>query len=319
MTQDAVHTLADDSLNVSRSNDTGNPFDDAENVTVKTLTFPANVQVPIIASLPSLHSSDSSISPIASSSTNNTSSTSTHITDVTPTPIQWTAADLRMSPIPLYLHYPFHPKQLIDYLLSILYPDANSQNRLIYTPPLESLHTHPFPIHLRAFIQTPEPPIPPEAFSQHAPIGTGRRVTRVLVAESSTDCQSPAAARTSLAKSVLSRWTEVDAICAKYTVLSALYSLSGPALESVSRGMKAMAQAGATERRVRLWQLQGVVDGLCEFDLRLETFLLEAGSVELECWIQCVEAGLGLRMEVRERWAEVYGDAGNFLREAYAG
>jgi hypothetical protein len=83
--------------------------------------------------------------------------------------------------------------------------------------------------------------------------------------------------------------------------------------------MKAMAQAGEMERQVRLWQLQGVVDELCEFDLRLETFLLEAGCVELECWIQCVEVGLGLGMEVRERWAEVYGDAGNFLRDAYVG
>jgi hypothetical protein len=107
MTQDVVHTLAGDSLNVSHSNDTGNPFHDAENVTVKTLTFPANVQVPIIASLPSLHSSDSSMSPSSSNSTNSTSSTSTYINDATPTPIQWTAADLRMSPFPLYLHYPF--------------------------------------------------------------------------------------------------------------------------------------------------------------------------------------------------------------------
>jgi hypothetical protein len=107
----------------------------------------------------------------------------------------------------------------------------------------------------------------------------------------------------------------VHAICAKYTVLSHLFVLPLAQLHSLHRGMKAMAQAGETERWVRLWQLQSVVDELCEFDLRLETFLLEAGREELETWIECTEVGLGLRKEERERWAGVYGEAGAFLRE----
>lgn len=161
----------------------------------------------------------------------------------------------------------------------------------------------------------PESHIPPEAFSRHAPIGTGRPVTCVLLAESDKECGS-SEARKSLARSVLERRAEVHAICAKYTVLSHLYLLPLVQLQSIHRGMKAMAQAGETERWVRLWQLQCVVDELCEFDLRLETFLLEAGREELETWIECTEVGLELGKGEREGWAGIYDEAGAFLREA---
>lgn len=110
----------------------------------------------------------------------------------------------------------------------------------------------------------------------------------------------------------------MSAICARYTVLSALYELPLPNLQSVLRGMRAMGQANEAERGVRLWQLQGVVDELCEFDLRLETFLLEAGMEELGSWIKWVEAGLGFGQEEREGWSRIHKGAVGFLREVWA-
>ena len=205
----------------------------------------------------------------------------------------------------------------IDYLLGIMYPDLVIQNRLVFSPPLGSLQHLSRPIRLQLFAYIPDQPVSPEAFGQDVSIGTGRSVSKVLLAESGDHCYSEAEARKSLANSMLRDYATVDAIYSKYNVMNALYLLPQASLESVLRGMRGMLTSSGREWCVRLWQLQNVVDHTCEFDLRLEAFLLKAGFAELGNWIACVEVGLRLGREEREAWAEVYGEAGAFLKEIY--
>lgn len=191
-------------------------------------------------------------------------------------------------------------------------------NQLVFSPPLEALQHMQGPTHLQLFVHIPDQPIPAAAFSRHAPIGTGRPISKTLLAESDLKCEPPASARESLAKSLLSDRATVNSICAKYTVMGALYAYPQVQLESVGRGIRAMAAASDGERRDRLWQLQGVVDEMWDFEPRLETYLLEVGGGELDAWVRCVEVGLGLGKEDREMWADVYREAGRFLKGACA-
>jgi hypothetical protein len=89
-------TLHKEPVIIHDNNDTINPFDDP--VQAKTLTFPADISVPTMALLPSLHSPDSSLSSPSSASSTATALGSSTTTLASPphTLIKWTAADLSM-------------------------------------------------------------------------------------------------------------------------------------------------------------------------------------------------------------------------------
>lgn len=94
MSTDSNLALHGEPIIVSDSTDNISPFDDPiniDNFEVKTLTFPADVTVPIIASSPSRDSPNSSVS-------SNSSTARTSKVTIIPTPIKWSDADLSKAP-----------------------------------------------------------------------------------------------------------------------------------------------------------------------------------------------------------------------------
>jgi hypothetical protein len=199
------------------------------------------------------------------------------------------------------------------YLLSCLLPDLLLTNGLFFSPPLEDLHAHSSPVHLRLFKKTPVAVPPHEAFSKYAPIGTGRPCSSVLLAESDKRCKTADAARTSLAFNILQNNAFAAYILDRYNVLTTLYTSSSLTLLSLHRGIIEMLGVSESEWLERLEQMLGQVDGSCVLDARMEVFLLGMGRVETEEWVGIVEVILGMGEEDKRVWAEVYGDAAAFL------
>ncbi|KAF1844698.1 uncharacterized protein K460DRAFT_96833 [Cucurbitaria berberidis CBS 394.84] len=270
----------------------------------KTASRLDNVAVPILDAVQAFPtwSPQSSVSTLSIVSTAPTSPT----TDTFNAPIQWNNADLM-------------------YLLSCTMPDELLANQLIFSPPLEDLRTITCLIHLQLFRRTPTTPPPPEAFSKHAPIGTGRPCSSVLVAESDKKCGSTTEARRSLAKKLLSSMRVVGGAVDMYNVLVTLHRLSTPTLYSIYRSLILMTAVSDREWSERLQQLRGLVDGCdavesvdftCTVEARLEVFFLEVGVGQLERWIRSVGVALALGRRGRKVWADVYGDAAAFLGRA---
>ncbi|KAF2878302.1 hypothetical protein BDV95DRAFT_600967 [Massariosphaeria phaeospora] len=270
----------------------------------KTLSFPDHFEVPAITSLPSTSSlsPQSSITSLADYNTEIEPPLERHRTS---TAFEWTDADL-------------------NYLLSILYADQVIQKCLVFTPPLETLHTQPCPIHLQLHVRVPIQPVPAAAFGAHLPIGTGRPISRHLVAESAQNCTSAPRARKSLAASLLSSPCSIAVIITRYKLLAALYSIPDYALLSIKRGMRAMMgvseleseSVSESERSARLRQMKGVVDDSWDFEPRMEKYLLEAGMDEVKEWIAWTETGAWLQAHVRAQWAVTYRECGEFLESA---
>ncbi|KAF2710895.1 hypothetical protein K504DRAFT_532631 [Pleomassaria siparia CBS 279.74] len=277
-----------------------NPFEDPgyiiDDVAAKTLIFPSEFAVPIINAALSHHSLDSSPYSTAQS----LESTCTSITSFIPTPITWGVEDLK-------------------YLLNIIHPGLWRQNFLVFKPPLETLQHEQPPFYIQLWVCVPNQPIPAEAYSLQTPISTVRPSSWYPLAHSDWGCASLNSALKSLAKSLLSDGDAVDKLCTKYTTMWTLYTYQERSLQSVLRGMRAMGRADDEERGTRLCQLSGVVDESCEYELRLEHYLLEVGIGGLDEWVQFVETGLRLGEEERARWGVVYGEVVMFLREAALG
>ncbi|KAH7073554.1 hypothetical protein BKA63DRAFT_603917 [Paraphoma chrysanthemicola] len=199
------------------------------------------------------------------------------------------------------------------YLLTCLHPNLLLSSHLFFSPPLESLPHTPSPIHLRLYKTLPHATIPRAAYSKHLPIGTGRPVTKLLVAESSPSCTSATEARASFAKNLLAKQDHAAYMLDKYNVLSAVYASSTTTLHSLQRGMIEMLGVSAPEWVERLEQLRGWVDGECGLEAKMEVFLLGVGRGETEEWVGVVEGAVGLDGVERERWADVYGDAAGWL------
>jgi hypothetical protein len=231
------------------------------------------------------------------------------------TPIQWRNVDLSSSSC--HLRHPNLTNTV--YLLSCLLPDLLLTNQLVFTPLLDHLHIHPCPIHLQLFKKLPVVPPPLEAYSKHAPIGTGRPRSKLLVVESDKNCTSAEHARASLAKNLFSYHAFISYILDKYNVLTTLYTCSNSTLLSLQRGMIEMLGVPELEWSQRLEQLDGQVDGACVLEARLEVFLLGVGRDETEEWVRTVMLAMEMEEKDRRIWAEVYGDAAEFLWRAVGG
>lgn len=216
---------------------------------------------------------------------------------------------------------------ITEYLLSVLCPNKMFFDDFIFEPPLEELQGASSPVQLHLYVCVPYQ-IPPEAYSASAPIGTGRPISKAFVA-SSKSCSSPSEARQSLAEALLADRDAFSFVAARFTLLSTLYSLPMASIAGIKRGMAAMAQTSASELSARLKQLRDAgVNHSWEFDAQLERLLLEemfplkqksllrGGMWQLQMWIGCVEVALWLSQERREFFAEVYGEAGAFLKTA---
>ncbi|KAL5114199.1 hypothetical protein ACEQ8H_007901 [Pleosporales sp. CAS-2024a] len=175
----------------------------AESIHDQTALLKPTVQVPILDPLPHLTawSRQSSISPTSSTSSRTLASFR---------PIAWTNADLM-------------------YLISCLLPNMLLTSSLVFSPPLAALPTTRYPIHLQLYMTLPAAAAaaaaapPRQAFSKHAPVGTGRpQSVLLLVAESNAKCTSPTAARTCLAHNLLAHQNLVASTLDKYNVLAAL-------------------------------------------------------------------------------------------------
>jgi hypothetical protein len=199
------------------------------------------------------------------------------------------------------------------FLLSCLFPDLLLTNDLFFSPPLEDLHAHSSPIHLRLSKKIPLVGPPPEAFSKHAPIGTGRPRSSILLAESDARCKTAEAARASLAYNILKNNAFAAYMLDRCSVLATLYTCSNDTLLSLYRGMVEMMGVSELEWFGRQEQLHGQVDGACTFEARIEVFLLGVGRLETEEWVGIVEFCMDMGERDRGVWAEVYGDAAAFL------
>lgn len=199
------------------------------------------------------------------------------------------------------------------YLLSCLHPDLLLTSQLIFSPPLDDLPTTPSPIHLRLYKTLPIVAAPPSAYSKHAPIGTGRPRSKLLIAESAKRCRTADDARRSLAESLLANQQHAAYMLDKYNVLAALYTSSTPTLRSLQRGMVEMLGVAEEEWCERLEQLGGRVDGACSLEARMEVFLLGVGMAETEEWVRSMDMVVGMEEGERSAWAEVYEDAAEFL------
>jgi hypothetical protein len=199
------------------------------------------------------------------------------------------------------------------YLLSCLLPDLLLHSQLIFSPRLPDLPTTSSTIHLRLFKKVPAAGIPPEAFSEYAPIGTGRPQTRLLIAESHSKCKTPEAARLSLATNILANTGFVTYMLDKYNVLTTLYASSTATLLSLQRGMIEMLGVEETEWVQRFEQLEGKVDEGCTLEARLEVFWLGVGMMEMEDWVGVLDTAVGMSEGEKRVWGGVYGDAARFL------
>lgn len=112
----------------------------------------------------------------------------------------------------------------------------------------------------------------------------------------------------------------------KYNVRFTLHdNLPTSTLGSIYRGLVLMSTISDTEWVGRLDQLRGMVkgryvvpgvDSSCGVEARLEIYFLKMGVQELEGWSRTVGVALALGGRERRAWAEVYWDAGEFLRQA---
>jgi hypothetical protein len=202
------------------------------------------------------------------------------------------------------------------YLLSCLLPGLLLTNDLFFSPPLEDIHAHASPIHLRLFKKVPLILPPREVFSKHSPIGTGRPRSSLLLAESDPQCPTPEIARASLAFNILRNNPFPAYMLDRYNVLATLYTSSTDTLRSLYRGMIEMLGVPDAEWCERLQQMAGVVDGACVLEARMEVFLLGMGRCETEDWVGILE--FVMEMEERDRGVcgEVYRDAAGFLGRA---
>ncbi|KAH7089880.1 hypothetical protein FB567DRAFT_627156 [Paraphoma chrysanthemicola] len=254
---------------------TGDPFSDCftidttDQVHHSTAFNKPTIEVPILDPLPHL----TPWSPQSSLSTPSTTSSSTEASF--DDPITWSNADLL-------------------YLLTCLHSTLLLSSHLIFTPPLASLHDTPTPIHLRLYKTLPHTPIPRAAYSKHLPIGTGRPITKLLIAESSPACTSARDARTSLATNLLANQNHAAYMLDKYNVLNALHASTTTTLRALQRGMIEMLGVSAAEWVERLDQLGGWVDGECGLEARMEVFLLGVGRAETEEWVGVVEGAMGM-------------------------
>ncbi|KNG48738.1 hypothetical protein TW65_04480 [Stemphylium lycopersici] len=266
---------------------------------------PTAVMVPCLNSSPSSDNSSASPHSSDSASTAPTSPASDGIEG----PILWRNCDL-------------------IYLIGILQAEERTSSTFIFTPSLEDLDHATLPIHLQLHKRT-SVSIPPgfEAYvySKHAPIGTGRPTSRILIAESSHPCRNPFEARRSLAGALLSNSYAVNAEMNKCNVIYSLHCTTVPALESMLRAMYLMMTIPDAEWLSRLAQLRGMVDGkfvvpgvgdACTLQAQIEYYLLDAGRGGLDGWIKCLGMCLNLGDEGRRAWAQVYGDAARFLARA---
>jgi len=207
------------------------------------------------------------------------------------------------------------------YLLSILYPSLLLTDRLLFSPPLENLCTS---THIRLYQKTHSNPPPSEAYSAHAPIGTGRSYSRMLLADSGPRA-TLAQAQRALAHALLSDTAAVNHALNHFNVLSALYSLPTDTLRSVYSGVQLMARVSDVEWNARWrhlrgwcdggWRVQGV-DERCGVEARLEVFFLSAGREGLRAWAERIGVVNGLGEGERRAWSGVYGEAAGFLARA---
>jgi hypothetical protein len=202
------------------------------------------------------------------------------------------------------------------YLLSCLHPNLLITNTLVFSPPLNNLPDTPSPIHLQLFRTIPVIAATPEAYSKHAPIGTGRPKSRILLAESHSKCYDAPAARRGLVKNLLGGSDFVAYMFDKYNVLATLYSSETDTLLSLKRGMIEMLGTGENEWYERVQQLWGEVDESCTLDAQMEIFLLGVGRDEVEEWVRTVEGTMNMERGERESWARAYADAAAFLGRA---
>jgi hypothetical protein len=203
------------------------------------------------------------------------------------------------------------------YLLSCLHPHHLLTDTLFFDPPLEDLPATASPIRLQLFKTLPVVAPPLEAFSKHAPIGTGRPKSRILVAASNPKCDSASAARRSLVRNLLGKETFAVYMLDKYNVLANLYANPKTTLASLMHGMIEMLGTDENEWRERYMQLSsGMVDNCCTLEARMEIFLLSMGRTEVEECIRTVGFAIGMDSGERVGWRDVYADAARFLARA---
>ncbi|KAH4063397.1 hypothetical protein HBI25_189730 [Parastagonospora nodorum] len=271
-------------------------LEDAPSVTTKPreIIVPARYTgpIPILEPLPHL----TVWSPQSSISSSSTTSSPTEHSFAGP--IHWNNADLM-------------------YLLSCLLPDLLLTSQLVFSPPLVDLPTTPSPIHLRLYKRYPALDPSPEIFSKHAPIGTGRPQSLLLIAEAE-ECQTAEYARVCLAKNILSNDGFVTYMLDKYNVLTTLHGCSTATLLSLQRGMIEMLGVSELEWIGRFEQLGGNVDGACGLEARVEVFLLGVGMRETEEWVEVLETVMEMGERERKVWMEVYADAAGFLGRCVA-
>jgi hypothetical protein len=269
----------------AESSDLPPPYEEHE-YDGKIASFPESILVPFLDTLSPIHSLESE-SGGSSPSTAATFSLSTRFYDK----IEWTNSDL-------------------NYLVHILYPEHIGTDSLFFVPELSSLDKVTGPVRLELCEVTP---VPIPAYSPDAPIGTGRP-TRVNVA-ASDHSTSPTLARRSLVKNLLQHEdVRLHNITTYYNLLGAIYGMDSPGLDSVQRGMTAMAHVSDFEWYERLVQVTDAgVDGSWGVEARLEAFLLICGREELDRWFVMVAIALRVVEKKREHFARMYREAAWFL------
>lgn len=182
------------------------------------------------------------------------------------------------------------------------------------------LETHPInphdlfsPIHLQLYLSTKSKAIPTSVYAATAPIGTGRPISKIMIAHASGETVGKA--RKALVKEILGGGGEaLRYITMYYSIVAGLYGLSSWALMSVRRGIEGMKRVSEREWRGRLEQVRRAgVDAEWGFDARLEVFLLEGGCWELGRWGECVDAALRVGDGERKSCAAMYDEVGGFL------
>ncbi|KAJ4289760.1 hypothetical protein N0V90_011090 [Kalmusia sp. IMI 367209] len=255
-----------------------NPFDDvlyrvdsydSMKESGKTIDFPDTIAVPLINTLPSLLTyQSSSASPISTAPSSPPPLPPPHA------PLAWTEADF-------------------SYLLSAIYPDQMIADELVLETHSECPYGTFSAFKLELYLRIPQRPVSGASYDAKMPIGTGRPVSKVLVAYS--DGATPAAARRALAREILSDTFAFAYITAYYNLLAELYFRPLSALLSVKRGILGMSAISEAEWLSRSNQVrQAGVNEEWDFEVRLEAFLLAGGASDLKRWFGGVEIALGL-------------------------
>ena len=232
-------------------------------------------------------------------------------------PLAWTAADLGKLSF-VAMHAPSQSLTSSDYFLAAILPDQMIAGEVVLEQHMGHSKGFASSFCIELYLRTmSQPAISASAYSATAPIGTGRPVMKVLIADGTGE--NLPAARRALAEDILSCGITPTYVMKYHSFLSHLYRLPMAALSSVRRGVEGMGKVTDTEWMGRLTQLKEVeIDTAPWSEARLEIFLLENGVSNLKRWARVVDMAISLGQEDRDLWADTHSNAILFLHRIVA-